>query len=766
MKRFWQNGKNVPIPKKQMLAVGIVAVLFLVTLIAMECTAQRHVLRIQGTGRKDEVSFGTDIRIMGIWVNGGQLTSSDVKLKGRWQQEGDILIAIGTDESTWVEIPFRDADQVKVTFWKQCGSGYISIKKDGVTEEEWNLYSPELEYVDYTVEKTAQITPLQTVLPFAALLQGLLLEGLLLHLLLQRWTPKKKRNVPQLLLLALGAAVVYVCVELINGGLKPIGLALTLENMLIYFTMMLAVYVVTARVSWSVSLVAAGCLVFAVANYYVTAFRGSPIAPGDFYTLQTAANVAGNYQYVLSGRICRTLVGAVLALSLVSRLAAPGKRPGRQVRVVLCVPVLALGLVILRSDLYSKTMDLWNVKGSASTLGLGVHFVSSIHNMRVEHPENYSAGETRTFLEQYAREDNGFRPNVIVIMNESFSDLSTVLETMDSNLYMPYFNSLQENTVRGTAVSSVRGGLTSNSEYEFLTGNTMYFLTNQVPYQQYIYHDAYSLVGVLEERGYASAAIHPYLASGYNRPGVYSRFGFDEFVTVDDFSDCELVRNLYISDGDSYRKVIQVFEQIRQTGAPAFIFNVTMQNHSGYQTGYFGEDVIRVPGMEGQFPEVEEYLTLMRKSDEALPILIDYFSRREEPVVILFFGDHQPAIGDEFYFSAKGRESWDFTLEEAQKIYEVPFLIWANYDIQEEQGIYTSLNYLGALLFEKAGMTCSAYQSYLLQLRETIPAINRNGCMDNTGCWYPVSGNSGLSDQLKEYWSLEYYHIFDADRAG
>ena len=627
--------------------------------------------------------------------------------------------------------------------------------------QEQSLYTAEAELSDEAREESLSAEATREALRFLVLGEVLILEYLVMLIVLPRWKPGWKTYFfLHPLLLVLGAAVLFFSVEMINVNLGSLGPQLTFENILIYFSLLLAAYVVTTRVSWSYAAVSVVCVVFAIANYYVTLFRSIPIMPGDLYTLRTAANVAGNYQYVLTRCIDYGLIASVFFLGLSVRLDGFGKRWKGKWRALLCVPAVALGFVVLKSDMYCKNMDLWNVKTNITKYGVGVNFVSNIQNMRVDPPVNYSDKKAEALLEQYQQEDNGFRPNVIVIMNEAFSDLSVVMETLDSEQYMPYFNSLEENVVKGTAVSSVRGGLTANAEFEFLTGNSMYFLQNQVPYQQHIYRDTYSLVGVLKERGYTSAAIHPFNASGYNRPNVYSHFGFDSFLSISDFSDYELVRDKYISDRDSYQKVIQVFEEIQQTGTPALIFNVTMQNHSTYQSGYFGDDVIRVPGMGGQFPEAEEYLTLIRESDRALPVLVDYFSQVEEPTVLLLFGDHQPAINMGFYEAALGKAQSDFLLEDAQITYQVPFLIWANYDIEEEQGIYTSLNYLSAILFEKAGITPSAYQNYLLELWETIPAINRYGYLDRNGGWHAVNEQSELQEKLNEYWNLEYYHIF------
>ena len=548
-------------------SIVVLAVLLLCTLGVMESMKVKSVLRIEGTGRKDADSYGTDIRINEIYVNDMKLTAGNVTLKGNWDTSNDHFIIIGSDESTWIEIPFCATDQVTVKFWEQCGCGYINIIKDGELVEERDLYAPEYEATIFLQEQTAQITPLQEWLPFIALAEGLILEYLVLRALL--WKRKtemrecnKRYGFLHPLLLAFGASVLHLCAEWISGNLLKIPLIMAAENMLLYFSVMLIVYIITARVSWSVGVVSFAWLIFAIANYYVTEFRGSPITPGDFLVIKTAAEVAGNYRYDLTKHICCGLIAFIFCFAVISRLEEEGSAWSGKRKVLLCVPTIVLACVVTMSDIYCKDMDLWNLKTNLAKYGLGVNMVSTIHNMQLDAPQDFSAEKATEILSQYEQEDNGFHPNIVVVMNEAFSDLSVVDETMDSDLYMPYFNSLKENTVKGTLISSVYGGTTANSEYEFLTGNSMFFMKNHVPYQQHVFWDTYSLVGELKDRGYSAVAVHPYLASGYNRPRVYSCFGFDKFLSIDDFSDYELVRNRYISDRDSYKKVIEAFEEI------------------------------------------------------------------------------------------------------------------------------------------------------------------------------------------------------------
>ena len=193
---------------------------------------------------------------------------------------------------------------------------------------------------------------------------------------------------------------------------------------------------------------------------------------------------------------------------------------------------------------------------------------------------------------------------------------------------------------------------------------------------------------------------------------------------------------------------------------PVFIFNVTIQNHSGYETGFFGKDVITVPGYEGVFPDLEEYLTLVKKSDEAFSMLVDYFRNVDEPTVILIFGDHQPKISDDFYTTMFSKPFSEWTLEEIQKRYQVPFIIWTNYDIEEKKDIITSMNYLSGLLFRETGIAKSPYQNYLQQISEQIPAININGYLGDDGLWHNLYENNKYREILDMYWKVQYNNIY------
>jgi phosphoglycerol transferase MdoB-like AlkP superfamily enzyme len=392
--------------------------------------------------------------------------------------------------------------------------------------------------------------------------------------------------------------------------------------------------------------------------------------------------------------------------------------------------------------------------------------------MLVDKPEGYSDDAVEEATENYTSDsvtDEGYKePNVIVIMNEAFSDLQSVGDFETNEEVMPFYNSMSENTVKGFAYVSVFGGQTANSEFEFLTGDSKAFLpSGSTPYQLYIKKYLPSLTGNLKLDGYQGMlAMHPYNASGYNRVSVYENFGFSDFITREDFTDASLVRG-FVSDESDYDRIITEYESAKaQSDEPFYLFNVTMQNHSPYDTDYDNLPKtieITTPGCKDA--DAERYLNLIHLSDAATKQLVEYFEQQEEPTVIVMFGDHEPGLSDSFYESIMGRDLDTLTNEENMELYKVPFFIWANYDIEEQYIERTSLNYLQSVMLDVTGMKKTGYNKFLLDTMEEIPAMNVSGYFGADGTYYDIDDNSSpYYETLCKYNVLEYNHLFDSDR--
>ena len=161
-------------------------------------------------------------------------------------------------------------------------------------------------------------------------------------------------------------------------------------------------------------------------------------------------------------------------------------------------------------------------------------------------------------------------------------------------------------------------------------------------------------------------------------------------------------------------------------------------------------------------PSANEYISLIKKSDEALEYLIDYFRDYEEDTIILVFGDHQPSDA-EMTEAFNYRDTVDTETYNVTK-YITPFLIWANYDIEEDEIEATSLNYLSILLLDTAGIETTPYMDYLRILQEEIPVINAYGYMDSQYVFHSKTDLGEYQNLLQEYEYLQYNNMFDNDK--
>lgn len=552
-------------------------------------------------------------------------------------------------------------------------------------------------------------------------------------------------------------------------------------NILIFELIAWTLYLLIGRMTTALRIELALALAFGLTNHYVMAFRSTPFVPWDLLSARTAASVAQNYDFTPTPRMIVVTVLFVLLMVAVRilRKVPRIKLPIRLGSAVLCGLALCLFVNTLQQETFQNKHYLYPFLFTPAYMtkvnGMAVTFAMDLAYVAVDKPEGYSAEEAQKTLEQYGNTDNVFAddeentndsknrgedannkdlPNIIVIMDEAFSDLSVVGDLETNEDYMPFMHKMQQgadNTITGYAQVSVCGGNTANSEFEFLTGNTMSFLpSGSIPYQQYITKDTPSLASYLASLGYETYAQHPYYASGWNREKAYPLIGFEHLNFIDDYANKTYVRK-YVSDDADMQHIIDTYEN-KEDGKPAFIFNVTMQNHGGY-TDAFSDLSEDVHATNYNSEVLDRYLSLIRLTDQSLEKLVDYFSNVDEKTVIVFFGDHQPsdAVAAQIQDSMllPGESVPD---EQLRKRYLVPYLVWANYDIDGATQQNTSLNYLSAEVLKAAGVPTDAYQNFLLDLQKSYPVMSAAGRTD---------ASDADENMLSTYKKLQYYNLFE-----
>ncbi len=657
---------------------------------------------------------------------------------------------------------------------------------------------------------------LTETVPQGGLLYGLCLAAVAIlgGLTAFRWGINHSRvaTVVNTAVVALLPVVAMTMVECLNGvftwNWSPQTLGL---NYVLYLLFYGTTYVLSGSYRLPMLIVNPLLFLLALTNYYVYAFRGTPFVPMDFFAATTAANVATAYDFSFNYQVVISLLLLVFLIVAGYKLRTPAFQFITKVasRVFFATLTVAVVCIYSFTDLYAEAglaPDFWNQARGYHYSGVVMNFCLNTKYVSLKAPSGYTPEDTDDLIAAVLGEEPEALtssaataetpPNIICIMNESLADMS-VLGNVHTNIpYMPFLNSLRENTVRGNLVVPVIGSGTSNTEFEFLTGvSTSFFPAGSNAYMLYVDEPLPSLVSTMMGQGYSSRAFHPYYASGWNRLAVYDHFGFSRFTSLGSVvpnsilsqyaasgSDVEVLIDLveaaypgentllrqYVSDSRNYREVIDLYES-RNREEPFFLFNVTMQNHGGYTSEASNfQTKVWLTDLAGNaldlYPKTNQFLSLMKYSDEAFAELIAYFEQVQEPTVICLFGDHQPNVETGYVKELMGVDSlYDLSAEEELKRYTTPFYIWANYDIPEETVDKLSVNYLSSYVLKVAGVELPAYNQYLLKLSETLPVISNVGCCDKEGVFYASGKDSPYKDLLAGYQKIAYNYITDTD---
>ena len=541
-----------------------------------------------------------------------------------------------------------------------------------------------------------------------------------------------------------------------------------MANLIIISILVLIIFAITNSFKASIIGINIISVVFGLVYYYVIKFRGTAVLAVDIFSATTAANVAGNYNYRMSYRcylfVILTYVLSIYVLKLDRHNLFKGKKRLISVGIAILAVVCGFSLFI-QSSRFDDSLKIKMFKPQESYRKYGDYltFTHSIRYIKGHKPEGYSEDKVEQISAQYPGiKGNGKKPNIIMIMNEALADFSSISDIETNEDYMPFIHGLTENTVKGDLFVSIFGGGTSKTEYEALTSNSMAFMPKgSTPYVTYINRKTSSLATTLRAQGYGGmVAMHPYKGSGYKRNKVYPLLGFDKFYDLPEFNNAKVIRN-HVSDEGNFDKIIEVYEQNRKKDKkPFFLFDVTMQNHSSYDRKWdnLSDDISTI---KDYGDDVNIYLNLVKESDEAFKKLVEYFSNVDEPTMIIMFGDHQPKLNNHFYENVeKG-----FSLGDEYKMFEnynTPFVIWANYDIEEQTDVKISANYMGTMVDELAGNSMSGYQQMVNEIRKDIPIITAGGYIGADGKYYHTFDKSSpYYDKIMDYCYSEYNNVFD-----
>lgn len=601
-----------------------------------------------------------------------------------------------------------------------------------------------------------------------------------------------------LLVLLIAGGVSFLVLEIPwNDQLLVLAPTYLAVNLLILLAIHIVAYFLSGMRGTIPCLVVLGCLIVGLIQYFVSLFKGSAIMPSDVLAAGTALSVSGGYDYTFGAAQIIVFGLVSLAIALLAFIRPSGtlklalgcrvKRSGVSfgVGVAACIALCFCFVSISFSDDLGFTRSYWDALVAYRQQGFLGSFITLVQNAQIRVPEGYANEKAEEVLgsrasryqdhlgasasrEAAEQQFEVTTPTVIAVMNESFSDFST-FDGLGVGYEGPArLKGVEDALYTGYVYSSVMGGGTCNSEFEFLTGASMGFVgTSNQPYIMHNLSDVASLPKQFEESGYSTTAIHPNQAMNWNRDVIYSQIGFDQFFDINAFSADAPTRHMGVTDLVTYEKILQ---QITSNDSPQFIFDVTMQNHSGYGTWDLPESErldYDFSWLNEKFPDVaasvigqtEEYISLIETSDRDLSTFIEELRSLDKPVVLVFFGDHQPAFGQNTYFSVSG-EGEQGSVPAFEQLYSTPYMIWANYDVAGNDQISErrdlGISSLGALLNHAIGAPMSDWQMAQMDIMEEIPIINGFGYQTADGAWHQLGDEADTSSAVRDLEWIQY----------
>ncbi|MDO4797018.1 MAG: LTA synthase family protein [Coriobacteriales bacterium] len=539
-----------------------------------------------------------------------------------------------------------------------------------------------------------------------------------------------------------------------------------------------------------------------LAQYFIKRFKAAAILPTDLFALGTAAAVSNEYvfaldEHVLVGVACTAAAIAVLSLVRPKEAKSGGHTLARNLAGgaaslgLLCVLVL----VPSYTDVYGVTMEYWYTLDYYQMQGFLPSFFAVMQDMPIHKPDGYTTEGAQQLTEEHARayqsdaaEDpnnrqaqeqfSRLRPSVIAIMNESFSDLS-VFDQMHAGYTGPHFlkEELTDALANGLLNVSVYGGGTCNSEFEFLTGNAMGFIgSGKYPYAIYDLSRVDALSAYFKALGYRTCALHPNYPANWKRDIVYPEFGFDTILFADDFggmpdpsTDTQTPNEPHsevfhsgVSDAATYDRILDI---LSQSDEPLFCFDVTMANHGSYEQDniphkYYGD--YEPEDYEGEVSNhnLNEYLACIERSDQDLKALVEALRELDRPVVLVFFGDHQPSITKDYNDTWYANEDEDV---HARREHVAYYTIWANYDVagreQTSRQVDTSVDLLGIQMLDLIGAPPTDYQAAVLDITKQIPSLSLTGYQDASGTWYAPDDDGPAAQAYADLATIEYLNF-------
>ena len=543
-----------------------------------------------------------------------------------------------------------------------------------------------------------------------------------------------------------------------------------------------------------------GCVPAAV-DFYTLQLRGEPFLPWDLTQISEAAGVASAAGIHIQTSMVVSLI-LVAALTVGSFFLYKGRNKlGWKLRTAgtlagaaaVCGMIFGVFLQPSVTEAVGIVPDAWMQDRYYRYYGLTTSFLTNLTNLEISKPEGYSEETVNAILddveagEKYSTaplypdsygaatpsDEIEQKPTIIYVMDESYWDVSELEQygfAFDTDV-SANLHALQQTSAYGRAYSPSFGGGTCDVEFEALTGYSVSYLPNgSKPYQQHVTKPLFSLPNYLKTQGYQTAAVHCFWAKYWSRDTAYPNLGLDTFVSLEKMTHVNKVRRHYwttglVTDDSMADQIIQQYEKMKSSSdAPVFLHAVTMQNHTNYNKDNYPDDqrvkVLNAPSgiSRSTLGALEDFATGIRDADAMLGKLTEYFSQVDEPVILVFWGDHYNPIDSNYDVFTKSGYASDSSAD--PKLHQTTLLMWSNYtDKPVDLGTIAAYD-ISPVMMNIYGLKSPLYFQYLTRQLQAAYRSNTRGTILNRDGTTTQTPSPLQQTWSTNHWLLQYDLMF------
>ena len=456
-----------------------------------------------------------------------------------------------------------------------------------------------------------------------------------------------------------------------------------LYNAFMIFVTFSIVYLFKRRIFVRI-IIGAIWVILGIANGYILLKRVTPFNAQDLKIAGDGIALINNY---CNGfEVVVIAVGAVaLLIWLISMWRRGGQYAGKIHHIAALIGIIVCGVLYtfvtnIAIDKRVVSTYFGNIAFAYEDYGLPYCFSASLFNTGISEPNGYTKkamakiDKDGELNQTAASRSSDELPNIIVVQLESYFDVANAEFFTTSEDACPNLHNLYQNYSNGYfKVPSVGAG-TANTEFEVLTGmNLRYFGPGEYPYKTYSKkHPTESAATALASLGYGTHALHDNTGNFYSRANVFNNMGFDTFTSKEFMNVLQTTENGWAKDEILTQHIMEAMDTTKQED---FVFTVSVQGHGNYpETQVIENPKIKVEGIEDEAlkNKWEYYVNQVYEMDQFVGDLIKAVEERNEPSVVVFYGDHLPTMG----LKAEDLKS--------RYLYNTNYVIWDNIGLQKD----------------------------------------------------------------------------------